>query len=337
MSLVFGGIGTLLYIYGLYNVGGFVQAYSTAKGGGWAASGYLRDFKILVVPAIVLLYLSRGKNEWRPLHTALLVLFSSPLLVHGLLGARRGPTFMGITVLVAGWYITRHRRPKLWQVLMGGVGVGLLLLVLVTFRSQIYIGSSFLTGEGPAPTQVVQESLERTDKASYGNEYVYGGLSALGARARGDFFWGARYMAYVFVRPIPSAIWPTKYQDVGVGEITGNAGTMAFARAESGRQVPAGAAPGFASDLYLEFGWGAVLAAFLIGALYGWVWRRHLTTGGFWTVIHVALLVFSVYLISQTMEAVIFRFLEVYLPTLMGWKYLGNHYLASRNPQVARA
>jgi hypothetical protein len=335
LALTLGGIGILLYLYGLYNVGGFVAAYNAPKGGGWAATGYLRDFKILVVPAIILLFMSRGKTQWRSQHTLLVALFSSPLLIHGLLSARRGPTFMGIVCVVVSWYLSRHTRPVLWKVLAGGAATGILLLVLVTFRGQIYLGSSFFGGEGPTPTFVIEQGLERTDEAKYGNEYIYGGYSLLGASRKQDFYWGKRYLTYVFIRPIPSALWPSKYEDVGMGEVNQNAGTLIRASGIPTERLPMGAAPGFAADLYLEFWWFALLATMGIGWLYGFAWRRNVTHGGWWRVLYVTLLVFSLYLVAQTMEAVLFRFLEVLIPTTLGWAAMRQGNLTARRERVA--
>jgi hypothetical protein len=330
LAIVLGGLGLLVYVYGLYNVGGFVAAYDAPKGGGWAATGYLRDFSILVVPAIILLFMSRRGSLWRARHAILLIVFSSPLLIHGLLSARRGPTFMGIASIGVSWYLNRHDRPSLWQMLAAGFAVGVLLLVLVTFRSQIYLGSSFLTGQGPSTTEIVEKSLERTDQADYGNEFVYGSFVLLGAGNNQSFYWGRRYLTYIFIRPIPSALWPSKYSDVGMEDLRQNAGTLVQAANIPVEQLPKGAAPGFAADLYLEFWWFAVAAAFGIGWIYGVFWRRNLTHGGWWRIVFAALLVFSLYLITQTMEAALFRFLEVLIPTSLGWAMIYPQVHASR-------
>lgn len=319
LALALGGIGLLLYVYGLYNVGGFVAAYDNPKGGGWATTGYLRDFSILVVPATILLFMSRRGSLWKVWHKTLLFVFSSPLLVHGLLSARRGPTFMGIVSIGIGWYLNRHHRPSLWQMLTAGTAVGILLLALVTFRGEIYLGSSFFKGEGPSAREMIEQSLDRTDQADYGNEFIYGSYILLGAQDEQSFYWGRRYLTYVFIRPIPSALWPTKYSDVGMEELLQNAGTFVQAANIPADKLPKGAAPGFTADLYLEFWWFAIAAAFAIGWVYGFFWRRNLTYGGWWRVMFAVLLVLSLYLITQTVEAGLFRFLEILLPTTLGW------------------
>jgi hypothetical protein len=317
-----GGFALVLYGYGLANVGGFYEAYSHVKGGGWASSGYLRDFTILSVAAIVLLFMSRGDVGLKGWDYMLLFGFLFPTLVHGLLSARRGDTFIGIAALVAGWYFTRNRRPSLWQVLTGGAVVGTLLLVLVTFRGEIYLGSNFLFGEGPEVEKVLTESLSRAVEPESGNEFLYGSHLVLTAEENQKFYWGTRYLTYLFVRPIPSTIWPTKYQDVGMEELLTNAGTLIKSSDpvfEEERAI--GAAPGFIGDLYIEFSWGAVIATFALGWLFAFGWRRMLTRGGFWTLIYSVQLVLSLYLISQTVEAVLVRFLVMVIPTALAWLY----------------
>ncbi len=338
-AVLLGGGALVLYAYGIANVGGFVAAYDSPKGGGWASSGYLRDFTILSVPAVVLLFMSRRGTGLKKWDYALLLGFLLPTLVHGLLGARRGPTFMGIAALAAGWYLAQGRRPALWQVLAGGAMVGTLLLLLVTFRGEIYLGSSFLLGGAPETEKMVEEAFSETTEAEGGNEFIYGSYTVLTAKDEG-FYWGKRYLTYLFVRPIPSAIWPTKYQDVGMKELLTNAGTLVESSDPVHGNIPVGAAPGFVGDLYVEFGWGSAVATFLLGWFFAFGWRRMLIRGGLWTVVYSVQMVLSLYLISQTVEAVLVRFLVILIPTALAWTYFRPApipTLWSRPPHALRA
>jgi len=328
MALILGGGALFLYAYGLVNVGGFVEAYDSPKGGGRASSGYLRDFSLLSIPAILLLYLGNGSiNSWG--QRLGLALLSTPLLVHGLLSARRGPTFMGITVLVVGWYLTRNRRPSLTTLASGGATVGLLLLALVTFRGEIYIGSSLFLSP-PSVSNVVEKTLESRSRTSMGNEFSYGSYIVAEAKREGDHYWGTRYLTYAFIRPIPRFLWPTKYEDVGMESLLVNAGTLGTsvdpAVASGEKDVPLGAAPGFIGDLYVEFSWVALVAIFLIGWGFAFFWRRSVTRGGVWLIIHACSLVLSLYLVSQTVEAILFRFLVILVPTFSLWQYMAYHH-----------
>ena len=328
MGLGLGTIAVLLYAYGLSNVGGFVEAYDSVKGGGRAASGYLRDFTLLAIPAILLIFLgTRSPISWRD--RLYIALFNAPLLLHGLLSARRGPTFMGIATLGIGWYYTRGKRPAILSLGVAGSAVGFLLVMLLTFRGEIYLGSSFLTGEGPSIEEVISRSVEKQSETSAGSEFVYGAYALLQAHEEGDHYWGTRYLTYVLVRPIPGFIWPTKYQDIGMQSLLVNAGTLgqsAQPQADVLREVPPGAAPGFVADLYVEFGYGAIVAAFFFGWLYGMLWRRALVQGGVWGVVYATSLVLSLYFVSQTVEAILFRFLVICIPTVFLWQYQARRY-----------
>jgi len=329
MSLLLGGVGFALYAYGLINVGGFVDAYSRAKGGGAAASGYLRDFTILTLPATLLLYMSRYRSGWRYTDTLLIVLFSAPYLVHGLLSARRGPTFLGIAILAGGWYLTRYRRPSFRTLATGGALVGVLLLVLVTYRGQIYLGSDFLS-ESEGITAMVERSLEKRSEGAYGNEFIYGSTAVLLARDSGEFYWGKRYLTYLFIRPIPSFIWENKYEDVGMEVLKSNAGVIRFdLNPQATESIPLGAAPGFITDFFVEFYWGAVLASMLIGIGFSTLWRYNIVYGGLWTVIYGVLLGLSLYFMTQTFGAFMFRFLEVAIVVYIVWKYYRRRHYRS--------
>lgn len=323
MGIAFGCFGLLMYAIQLYNVGGFVEAYNTVKGGGWAGSGYIRDLDYMLVPSIVLVYLSRTDEPLRLRHWMLVGLFSFPYAARGLLTARRGPTFLFFAVLFGGWYLTRRRRPSLPTVAVGGSLIGLLLLALVTFRGQIYLGSSFLTGEGPPVDEIVDASLEWATTPSLLNEYMYGTYVVMNAREEEGHYYGRRYLTQAFVRPIPSSIWPNKYEAVGMEEIKFNAGQLLTADANEHPNVPKGAAPGFVASAYVEWGaWGAPLFLFGIGWLYALMWRKSLVKGGVWTVTYVIFLGMSAYFVAQSFYAIFYRLLLMGVPPAVVWYML---------------
>lgn len=321
MAVILGVAGVLIFVYGLYNVGGFVAAFDSPKGGGTATTGWLRDLKLFVIPAIGLLYLSRRGRVWDGTAWSWLFFFSIPLLSRSLLATSRGWTFMGVAAIGAGWYLVHNRRPRFPTLLTGAAVLGILMLMLVSFRTQIYIGSGFFTGDRPSLTEMVDQALERPTKGGYGNEFIYGGYAVLTADREEDHYWGRRYFAYTFVRPIPSLVWPNKYASFGVGGIRRNAGTLG--EKHTGgiyERFAQGLYPGFAGDLFVEFAWGGVLAAFVFGWLYGTSWRWLLVYGGPWTIVYLALLAFSIFAMMQTLAAAfIARFLIVVIPTLLLW------------------
>jgi hypothetical protein len=67
--------------------------------------------------------------------------------------------------------------------------------------------------------------------------------------------------------------------------------------------------------------WLCIPAMAGLGLLYGFVWKRAVTRGGPWTAQYVILSALSIYLIMQTMEAVIFRSLLLSLPCWITWRW----------------
>ena len=321
VGLILGGVAVAAYVYQIVNVGGFVAAYSHAKGGGTAGSGYIRAIDQFAIPAIVCIYMSRKGNRLSSGKKLLVGLFSVPLLIHGLLSARRGPTFLALATLIAGWYLVRRERPSFPTIAVGGTAIGLLLLALVTFRGQIYLGSSFLTG-GPSTAEIVEQSLERSTREELSNEYLNGAYIALNARDNAGHYWGKRYLTQFFIRPIPSSLWPTKYEDVGMEAIFYNAGQLRTSDPSEHPAIPDGAAPGYAAGAYVELGWFAPFFLFLVGWGYALAWRRSLVRGGIWTIIYTILLAVSAYLVAQSFFAILYRVLLMIIPTLILWEWL---------------
>ena len=160
--------------------------------------------------------------------------------------------------------------------------------------------------------------------ASPGDEYIAGSAIVLLARKHERYYWGKRYFATFLVRPIPRQLWPTKYDDVGAAWMDSSPGSAGFTPAEwrhtLGFATTAGSAGGLVADLFLEFSWGAILACFVIGKAYGWVWHRWVTVGGFWTVLYLEMLVLSVYLPSQSVGAWLYRLMLLGGPSWLVWR-----------------
>ena len=204
---VAGAIGLLCWGITIINVGGFVNAYSTSYSGGWDDSGYVRDGSLLLLTGVLLAVTSLSSGGPRLPAFVLIGLYGFPWLSQALLMARRGPTFAFVIVVLMGWYINRNKRPPILAVGALGFCLGWLVLFLVTNRGNIYLGSSF---------EVSTDVSDIVEKPDTGNEYIYGAGTVLSAERRDHYFWMRRYLAQILVRPIPSAIWPTKYEDFGV-------------------------------------------------------------------------------------------------------------------------
>src|SRR5204862_2958667 len=125
--------------------------------------------------------------------------------LQALLTARRGPTFMVIAIFAMSFYLNRGRRPSLPKTVTASTVLGYAILFLVVNRSSFYLGSDLSdvqTGVGHA---VAADDT--------GNEFIYGTGSIVAAERSGHHYWGRRYLAQLLVRPIPSAVWPNKYED----------------------------------------------------------------------------------------------------------------------------
>jgi hypothetical protein len=307
-----GTIGLLAWTYTIQNAGGVANVFSRAKGMGWSDYGYVREAAYLMIVGLLLLLSAEAYDSrnwgWR----LAVSLFAIPYLLQGLLGAQRGPTFLATVTVGMSWYLGRRRRPPLVLVAMGGSTLLFLMLFLVQNRSRIYLGSD--------------EDL-KTDVSDFfvpneANEYIFGAGCMTTANQTRHFFWGRRYLAQLLVRPIPRQIWLNKYVDFGVPEIEQNAGVAGPGlEAVMGWQEVPGAAAGMVADVWVEFSWLTIPFLALVGWGLGAVWRRALWIGGPWVTVFTVCMLLSVYFVSQSGEAVIFRFVILALPSYLAWSH----------------
>src|ERR1700730_2871124 len=309
---VAGGIGLACWCVTIINVGGFVNAFSASYAGGWDDSGYVRDGSLLMLVGVLLAISALSAGAPRTPSLLLMGFCGLPWLSQALLTARRGPTFAIVTILLMGWYVNREKRPPLLAVGLFGLCLGWIVLFLVTNRSSIYLGSSF---------DIKSDVGNIVGKPDTGNEFIYGTGTVLSADRRGHYFWMRRYLAQILVRPIPSAIWPTKYEDFGVPEILHNAGTGEGFGDALGWVGAVGSAPGIIADLFVEVWWFAIPLMALLGWSYGTIWKLSTLQAGAWSSQYVIISALSIYLVMQTMEAVIFRTLLLSIPSWWTWKW----------------
>ena len=314
-AYLIGAFGVGAWTYTVMNAGGFTEVFSRPKGYGWSEIGAVREAAYLTIAGLLLLLSPEGfdgkKSHWRLAVAA----FSIPYLIQGFLGAQRGPTFLIVATLGLSWYMARGKRPPLPVVLAGGAVLASLLLFLVLNRGEIYLGSEF----------EVKTDIKEFFQASEANEYIFGVGCITAARQNGQFFWGKRYLAQLLVRPIPRQIWPTKYYDFGVPEIELNAGVAGagLLPVMGWAEIP-GAAAGMVADVWVEFSWLALPFLFLVGWCFGYSWRRAVTQSGPWTSLFTIGVLLSAYFVSQSGEAVIFRFLILSTATLWIWRRAGR-------------
>jgi hypothetical protein len=325
---ILGCIGLAAWTVAIVNVGGFTDAFSQAYSGGWDDSGYVRDGSLLMFPGFLLILTAATRTgTLRIGYLPLLLLFIGPWAAQAALTARRGPTFM-ITVTVAmGYFMSVRRRPPLIATGVAGALVGFLMLFLVTNRSSIHLGSN---------DDLTTDVTSMVETADTGNEYVYGAGGVLAAEQTQVFYWGRRYLAQILIRPIPSAVWPTKYEDFGLPELNHNAGSGEGFAETLGWEGAVGSAPGIISDLWKEFRWLNMPALFLLGWLFGKTWKKANLQGGYWITQYVICAALSIYFVMQTMEAVIFRVLMLSGPVLLAWRLAQRHNWSPAEDRAAR-
>jgi hypothetical protein len=335
-ALAFGFLGLAAWLIGIMNVGGFEAAYGKGYGGGWDDSGYVREASQLGIVAIPFLMFARRSRGMSRADWALALVLISPLLIHGLLGARRGPTFIGLATIAASYIIIFRPRVPFVVALSGAAATGMLLLFLVANRGSIYLGS---TSAADAPITTIMENWS-------GSEYLFSSAIYRYVQITGDSFNGLRILLHEMTRIIPSAVWPHKWTEfpeffnVNV-DFTKLDGIPAERIADVvGWDVAVGAAPGFVGDFWMEFGLGAPLAVAAVGWTYGRFWRRSRSNPAVQP-IYILFVALSIYIITQGIDAWLFRCLLYGIPAWGTLKLLERrrslrYVPAQRNIRVTR-
>lgn len=309
IAVALGALGLAAWLTMILNVGGFAVAYGSAYGGGWHSSGYIREFRFLGLIGALLIYMARTGKGVRPVDWAIIVLCITPTLTQGILGARRGPFFLAMILLAGGYIYFMRKRISLAVILAAGAAVGSIMLFLVANRGSIYLGADLGT-ELRAPT----EFLLRWSS----NEYLIGGAVVKYTNTYGPFY-GMRELVWLIARIIPSAAWPTIYQDLpslfGVSvDLRLNGGVSQEGLTTIANWTPSvGSAEGFAGSLYLEFGILAPVIAFLIGRFFGGLWKAAKISLSA-RAIYLLSAALSVYLVMQALDPWLYRMMLYGVP-----------------------
>jgi hypothetical protein len=320
LGLICGFLALFSYLLAVFGSGGFQAVYGQAKGTPRTAVGYLNELPLLSYPAILLLFISWKGKKWHIGMIFMILLFMVPNLVHGVLGARRGPTFLVLSTVVFSWFLTTTRKVNLIPFL-GAVGlIGGVVLFLFQNRQYIYLGSQEL--------QLDSETIMLEDKrADTGDEYVFTAGLILVSMETDTYFWGRRYLATLFVRPIPRQIWPNKYEDLGLGWMVGQssvAGITDLDWINSVGWVPLrGSSVGLVADSFQEFSYGYVVICYLLGFFYTSLWMKARRVGEVWLLLYLFGAILSIYIPTQGLAtAWAYRFMFMGLPTYYLWNML---------------
>jgi len=321
LSIVLGTISVAAFWFMVYYSGGWGRVFSAAKPFLKTPSGYIGELPMLSYPSVLLLAIAwQGRRMTLP-RVMTFLLIASPHLIMATFGGRRGPMFLSVCVLGACWCIVNSRRPKLQTIILGGGALGLVLLLLGANR-----GDLFRPWENEVDFTVVTDRLGTSEQLTTGDEFVAGSAMIIASNELPRHYWGSRFLVMFLVRPIPSAIWPSKYHDTGFGwmrDMPGSSGIMDSEWLDLLGFIPAsGNAGGFIPDMFLEFSWGMALACYLIGRVYNACWYRWRTRGGLWILLYFEMLILAVYLPSQSVGAWLYRWMLMAVPTLLVWKHV---------------
>lgn len=323
IAIGLGIAGVASWLYGIYNVGGFFAAYGAGYGGGWDDSGYVRELPYIGMLAVLMVFLLRVGKGMRAIDWALILFSASPVLLHGLLGARRGPTFMAAILVAGGYVFFMRKRVSLSIVLPAGIMLGMFILFLVANRDDIHLGSELTELKSPL------SFLEQFESS----EYLIGGAVVQYADKVGSFY-GAREATHLLGRMTPKFIWPNVYADLGqmfgfVFDLTLNSGIDPSAiETITGWQPTVGSAMGMVGDFWIEFNIFSLAVAYAIGYFYGRVWRASFTNLTA-KLMHLILSAFSIYLVMQDLDAWLYRVFLLGIPLVLAMRLVK---VAPRSP-----
>lgn len=318
LAIALGLISCGAFAFIIQYSGGWTKVFSHAKPFLRSPTGYVGEMPMLSYPAIfILAFAYQGRRvtigRWLAMLGVML-----PQIIMATLGGRRGPMFLVVCSYLGAWCIIHRRRPRIRSVIGGLTVVGCLMLLLQGNR-----GNLFRPWKGEIETKYI-EQLWSVPDLTYGDEYVVACATVLVSSEYAHHYWGSRYFATFIVRPIPSFLWPSKYKDMGLGWMQTDPGKSGIPTSQwyesVGFEPAGGAAGGFVADLFLEFSWGCIIVCFLLGMIFSTIWKRWVTRGQLWTLLYFEVMILSVYLISQSLGAWLYRLILVGALTLIFWR-----------------
>ncbi len=214
-------------------------------------------------------------------------------------------------MLGAFWYVVRNKRPN-WKIIIGGVGC---------------LGSCSCLWQ-PARHRNA-ETLNDTlsgQLLSEGDEFVSAAAMILASEYNGHHYWGLRVFAIFLVRPIPSFVWETKWQDLGLEWMVSQPGLCGMTTLQWQQAVgfdPAlGTAGGFCRRRVSGMVVGGGLRVLWSRILLQLALEEVVAEGGVWTAIYVEAMILSIYLPSQSLGAWAYRFALLSVPTAVLFRLL---------------
>ncbi len=320
LSLLTGTVSFVAMAWQIHSTGGLVYMLSQAKPFFSKTTGYIGELPMLTFPAMLLLAVA-WQGQRLTFGKLLIALYiASPQITWAIIGKRRGTIFLVAVSLASFWYLVRNKRPS-WRLVITGLGVlGFVLLFISANRAKMAYTSGM-----DVDFSIMGRTLSG-ERVNPGDEFVAASATIISSDDHRAHYWGLRFFAMFVVRPIPRFIWPTKWDDLGLGWMVTSPGKNGLTSSEwvesVGFEPTKGNAPGFVADLFLEWSWGGVIACYLLGLLFSWLWRQWLKHGGVWAAIYVEAIILSIYLPTQSLGAWAYRFALLAVPTYVIFKFI---------------
>lgn len=321
LGILLGTMASVSFWYMVFTAGGPVALLRQAKPSFGKHSGYIGEMPMLAFPALFLLAAAwQGRRLTFP---RFLIAFAvaSTQISQAIIGKRRGTIFLTAAVLASFWYVVKNKKPN-WKAMVGGTcALGMVLLYVAANRS-----SNALTNISDGNTERFANILTVSELTA-GDEFISASGIILTSHRFQNHHWGKRMFVMIFIRPIPSFLWEKKWQFFGLQSLKYQPGGGGMKRSDwkeaVGFNTTTGSATGFVADAFLEWSWGGVLACYVLGRGFGWLWKQWVSKGGVWTVVYAESMVLSVFLPSQSLGAWLYRFLLLSIPTLLIFRAIG--------------
>ena len=320
LSLFLGTCSLAATCYLVSTSGGPMKMLMEAKPTFSSASGYVGEMPMLTFPAIFLLAAAWQGRRLTFVRILVAVYVAAPQIALSILAKRRGTIFLTVATLAAFWYIVRNKKPN-WKMILSGVTLlGSFMFIVHANRLRMGADSSASVSEYELNSVIPGSNIVT------GDEFV----SSIGIILTSDHFnhhyWGSRFLVTLFIRPIPSFLWESKWYDIGYSSFKNKPGSGGMSKQQwedvVGFKSTGGSASGFVSDAFLEWSWGGIIACYCLGFMFSWLWKRWRTRGGVWTIIYLESLILSVFLPSQSLGAWGYRFALLAVPTAIIYRFL---------------
>ena len=322
-GLICGAIGLASWTYSLTLGGGFGEVYGVSHARLNQGSGYIRDLKDLLIVGLLLTFASGLKSKFTGSIVAAVVIFSLPILSHAVLGSSRGSTYLLLVSIFFVFYLVGNKRPNFLLTLLGGWTLVAVIFFLVSNREVLYFGSDLVFKQDAIYSFIAKDTG--------GHEYIYGSAGVMTVTTEASYQWGALYVIRYFIKPIPSQIWPSKYEDAtdffGVPSVRE---AMTYFPSMFSWAAPDGAAMGLIPDLWIQFWVLTFLILYLLGRAFSWLWGRSVSNPSSIFPIYYALVSGNaIFLCLQDFDAFLNKLLYAGLVGFLVWMTLAKVRLRS--------